>query len=583
MSFYLNINRTIIILLLLYALSVFVKFFLSFQIPSPYLFYDELVYSKMAHSFISTLQFIFQDRPTGQFPPLYPMTISPFFLLPNMEISYVAIKFMNALFSSLVIFPVWMLGRQFLEKKYVLILIIFVLISPVNIYSSLIMSENLFYPLFIFSIFFIYESYIQKNLKFDFLCGVCIGLCFLTKTIGLVLFGAFVIVGLFYSHQYFRQTFASEKNKVLKPLNLVTIEKILEILPYFPIIDRWKVFFFTGVTIFPWIIRNGMIFGFSWKSVLGYENQIQKYVSIPITFESFLHIILFHLDYILIGSGFILFFSFIYISLCSFIDYDSSQNDNNIKSLIIITWSSMLFLILMASYHVIISISSIEGYYRLQGRYISPVIPLLLLLGIIGLIKIHTHINTPGKTINLKMVIASGLTFFLLIIAFPIEFVNAQANTSGPHLLFLKYFQILNISNISTIFLISFSMLFLIILFLKRILKINSLMIVLSLFLISMTYIAYDENIRMSHWIDDENDIAQWFYKNENNRGLIVIENQTVPMYGSISFWVNNTIINKNMKLIKSKSDFFVSQKKYNKTLLYQNKNWNVYCEEYEQ
>jgi 4-amino-4-deoxy-L-arabinose transferase-like glycosyltransferase len=49
------------------------------------------------------------------------------------------------------------------------------------------MSENLFYPLFTLSLFFMIKSLAESDKKWDILCGLTIGLAVLTKIIGLIL------------------------------------------------------------------------------------------------------------------------------------------------------------------------------------------------------------------------------------------------------------------------------------------------------------------------------------------------------------------------------------------------------------
>ena len=159
-------------LLLGYLIFVIIKSILSYFVPSPSAFSDEYIYAKMAREFFLNFDFIDYKR----YPPVYPILLSMSYLFNDMSIVYFIMKFINSLVSSLIIFPAWFISKEFMNEKNALKMAILVsLIPPIFAFSPLLMSENLFFPLFLFSFYFIYKSFISLDYKWDILAGIFIG------------------------------------------------------------------------------------------------------------------------------------------------------------------------------------------------------------------------------------------------------------------------------------------------------------------------------------------------------------------------------------------------------------------------
>jgi len=139
-------------LFIFYLAIVLLKILLSLLIPSPSIFSDDYVYIKLARSFFFDFNFTIHGVAVDVYPPLYPMLLSISYLFKDMTIIYPLMKVINALVSSLIIIPAFLLSKEFFNEKKSLIIALFISFIPSNFsFSPYIMSENLFYPLSLFT------------------------------------------------------------------------------------------------------------------------------------------------------------------------------------------------------------------------------------------------------------------------------------------------------------------------------------------------------------------------------------------------------------------------------------------------
>ena len=124
-----------------------------------------------------------------------------------MQYVYLFMKLLNALLSSLILFPAWLLAKEFLDEKSAFLAAIVISVMPSNFaFAPFIMSENLYYPLFLFSVFAIYKAVISEGYKWTIIAGIFVGLSYLTKVSGFALL--FVGIGAY--------AFKAWKNKDFK-------------------------------------------------------------------------------------------------------------------------------------------------------------------------------------------------------------------------------------------------------------------------------------------------------------------------------------------------------------------------------
>jgi len=176
-------------LVILFFCIIISKIILSLYIHSPHIVFDETLTSTISHSIWYDHTY-FIDRSYSHFPQypfLYPLLISPLH-------TYNIILLANCFMSSLIVFPIFYLARQWSNDNISILVALLTGIMPGSfIYTFTMMSENLFLPLFFTSILFMKKVYDNNTYKNNIVASVCISLCVLTKmtAISLVIAYAF--------------------------------------------------------------------------------------------------------------------------------------------------------------------------------------------------------------------------------------------------------------------------------------------------------------------------------------------------------------------------------------------------------
>src|SRR3989344_5763985 len=151
-------------LLIIYGTLIFVKILVSLLVNRPSVFSDGFFYFKMAASFFNSHNFLVNGFSVTQYPPLYPIIISIANIAKDAFINYKLAQVINAIISASIIFPTYYLAKEFIKKKQALIISTVIAISsPFFIISNYVVSENLFYPLFMLNILLIYKALKTKK------------------------------------------------------------------------------------------------------------------------------------------------------------------------------------------------------------------------------------------------------------------------------------------------------------------------------------------------------------------------------------------------------------------------------------
>jgi hypothetical protein len=137
----------------LVVISAGVRFALAWWMPVPWIFADELTYSELAKSFAATGTFAVRDVAGLGSGPLYPILISPAYgLFDRVPDAYLAIKAFNSVLMSLAAVPAYFLALRLVGRRWALVAAALTLAIPSLAYTGMIMTENLFFPLFLTTI-----------------------------------------------------------------------------------------------------------------------------------------------------------------------------------------------------------------------------------------------------------------------------------------------------------------------------------------------------------------------------------------------------------------------------------------------
>jgi len=152
------------------------------QFQQPLIVMDETLYFLQAKEIWTNHTYILHGKTFGaQYPPLYPLLLSPLTAIADVNLRYMSGLVVNAILSSLLIFPVYEIARMYLDERRAFIISAITVFAPISLtYSFVWMSENLYFLLFAYSVL-----WILRNEKVN--AGIGIGLATLTKVIGLAL------------------------------------------------------------------------------------------------------------------------------------------------------------------------------------------------------------------------------------------------------------------------------------------------------------------------------------------------------------------------------------------------------------
>ena len=363
---------------------ILVKTALVSLVPAPSEFSDVYIYSKMAWSFFNFMEFSIHGVPTSLFPPLYPILLSVSYIFKDMVFVYWLMKVINVILSSLIFIPAYLLSKEFFNEKRSIIIGLLVSLLPGSFaFSGYIMAENLLYPLVLSAFYLIYRSFNEEGYKFDILAGIFIGLSFLTKVTSIMLL---VLVFFYFCYKF---SLKQAKKKVVLGL-----------------------FFF--LTVLPWIIRNGLLFGFNFSGILGhYSKEASLTLNLLGVLPNVLSWFLLYISFIVLGSGIILFL----MSLNTLF-----SKDKKVKDFSIFVFFSLVILSGMLAIPNISAVSFYETFFpwllgRPVGRYIDVLLPLFIILGVLGFEKYKEEENWFNERFlitSIFVLIGSTLLFFPL-------------------------------------------------------------------------------------------------------------------------------------------------------------------------
>ncbi len=130
--------------------SFLLRAWLARAMVGPFIMVDELIYSELARSFAAGDGFQVRDVPAGGFSLVYPILISPaYWLFDSLTDAYAAVKTLNALYMSLAAVPAYLLARRVLAPGLSLVAALLAVALPSFVYTGTVMTENVFYPLFL--------------------------------------------------------------------------------------------------------------------------------------------------------------------------------------------------------------------------------------------------------------------------------------------------------------------------------------------------------------------------------------------------------------------------------------------------
>ncbi|MDX6579431.1 MAG: hypothetical protein QOJ47_980, partial [Gaiellales bacterium] len=130
--------------------SSIVRIALAHRIVTPWIMVDELIYSELAKSLAAHGHFSIRGVPGNSYGFVYPTLIAPAFrLFDSVPRAYAVAKDINAVVMSLAAVPAYFLARRLVAPGYALVAAVLSVLLPSLLYTGMLMTENVFYPLFL--------------------------------------------------------------------------------------------------------------------------------------------------------------------------------------------------------------------------------------------------------------------------------------------------------------------------------------------------------------------------------------------------------------------------------------------------
>lgn len=244
-----NIDDKILLLILILSHVILLYLFCGFS-KRPETYGDELIYIDIAKSIAHNETFAIHGVPLEFTNILYSIILAPLFLVGNTITRVNLITLVNCFLVSISLLPVYLICKEFnIKKKYLWIVLAIMYVWPDMLNAATFMSENLYFPISLFAMFFCIKMYKNDKYIWSWIAGVFSYLAYFCKEVGLCIPLACVAT-------YFTFFILNVKEKRITQYRDIkkVIFYILSFLVSYMIV---KIFFITGVQNF--YMKNGAI------------------------------------------------------------------------------------------------------------------------------------------------------------------------------------------------------------------------------------------------------------------------------------------------------------------------------------
>jgi hypothetical protein len=167
--------------------------------PSPWILPDEILYSELAKAIAEGTEPAVRGVPALTWGVVYPVLVAPAWAAFADPVSaYHAALVINALVMSSAAIPAYLLARLFVAERSAIVVAAMTVLVPSLSYTSVVMTENAFYPVFMWSVFLIARAVRRPTVAGQLLALVGIGLLAATRIQGVVLVGAYLAAAALY-------------------------------------------------------------------------------------------------------------------------------------------------------------------------------------------------------------------------------------------------------------------------------------------------------------------------------------------------------------------------------------------------
>ena len=162
--------------------STIVRAILGRGLVAPFIMVDEIIWSEVARGIADAGEPLLRGEPDPGYSIVYPLLISPVYALTDGLVdAYAGVKTLNALIMSLAAVPAFFLARRVLRDGLALLAALMAVAIPSMAYTGTVMTENAFYPLFLFVALVLAIVLERPTLLFVVLLLLLVGLAYATR------------------------------------------------------------------------------------------------------------------------------------------------------------------------------------------------------------------------------------------------------------------------------------------------------------------------------------------------------------------------------------------------------------------
>ena len=514
-------NGLFVVILLFIAIFI-AKALLSLPFYSPFIMMDEVYYDSVAQNVLDGKLYAKFLPYFGTTPPGYSIFLSLAYLFSqDKDIAYHIMLAINALVGSSIIFPTYFILRKFCEPFISILGSLLVAVLPVvSLFSFILMSENLFIPLFVFSIWLIIESYERGGPVWEILASFSVVFIYITRSTGIAMLAGFVAAFMYYA-------FISRKSKGF--FALVKEKKVL-LLSFIVFLALWLIYTSYCVPYGRYSI------GSPYKAESAYTGRIASAFTHFDVMKGYVISLVREFDYLALATYFIIVF-FLFYYLRSLIRRKGLDNPLYI-SIIYFVISALGLLAISTTF---MSYSYTRMMYEVYGRYIEAIVPPVFIFSIIG-----ATCFVKENHADIKKWVAPLLVYVLLIlfVLFTIPSKNYNiVNTLSIYYLYVIYNPVFSYVLLFLFALALFSMLYLAFIDGRSIYVILSFLVCFSLVFSAPTYWA--ELLCSSNAGDD---IVYYLKDNCSRDSVVFIDRSAFSGIGWYTgsetlFWCNGSVL----------------------------------------
>jgi hypothetical protein len=172
---------------------------ISAWMTAPWIIPDETLYSGLARSVASGELPAVRGVPTLSWGVVYPILIAPAWLVFRApQSAYHAALVINAFIMSLAAIPAYLLARRFVSPRHAIVVGLFALLIPSMAYTGVVMTENAFYPAFLFTVLAMARVLERPTWRRQLVALAAIGALGLVRPQGYILVGTLALAAVAY-------------------------------------------------------------------------------------------------------------------------------------------------------------------------------------------------------------------------------------------------------------------------------------------------------------------------------------------------------------------------------------------------